>query len=86
MAGSVALPAWTASLGQKYFHLVEETLRGGGAGCWQGWSSRPPAVSPGGGWNRPFGMPARKGIERRISATVDHRSNDRTVVARPEDG
>jgi hypothetical protein len=62
MAGSVALPARTASLGQKDFHLVEETLRGGGADCWQGDSSRPPALNPGGGWLRPFDMPASKGI------------------------
>jgi hypothetical protein len=62
MAGSVTLPATSTALGQKNFHLVEETLRGGGADCWQGESSRPPTLSPGGGWIRPFGMPASEGI------------------------
>jgi len=71
MAGSVTPPA-RAALGQQGFHLVQETIRGGATGYWQGLSSRPRALSPGGGWIRPSGVPAWKGAGRRVSAKVGH--------------
>jgi hypothetical protein len=70
--GRVALSAASATLGKEGFDLLQEGLRGGAAGRWQGLSGRPRALSPGGGSARPAGWPAPERAWCRVFAEIEH--------------